>query len=142
MRTALRMNVKKTLSEGLSDRHIKYREDGHQLIDDSKVTEKILLSSINDIILPYSKERIATLFGGNIRIAYSISLYELQCIFNKHGGGPEPNVNNKNVCMKPDGGIIFAIVNNIEYPILIIEDKVQGTNDLRKKNGEKKASIR
>lgn len=141
MRTALRMNVKKTLSEGLSDRHIKYREDGHQLIDDSKVTEKILLSSINDIILPYSKERIATLFGGNIRIAYSISLYELQCIFNKHGGGPEPNVNNKNVCMKPDGGIIFAIVNNIEYPILIIEDKVQGTNDLRKKNGEKKQAL-
>ena len=49
LRTALRMNVKKTLSEGLSDRHIKYREDGHQLIYDSKFTEKILLASINKI---------------------------------------------------------------------------------------------
>lgn len=88
LRTALRMTTKKTMSEGLSDRHIKYREDGNQLIDDSKVTEKILLSSINDIILPYSKERIATLFGGNIKIAYSISLYELQCIFNKYGIWP------------------------------------------------------
>ena len=35
----------------------------------------------------------------------------------------------------------IAIVNNIEYPILIIEDKVQGTNDLRKKNGEKKQAL-
>ena len=71
---------------------------------------------------------------------YSISLYELQCIFNKNGG-PEPNINNKNVCMKPDGGIIFAIINGNEYPILIIEDKVQGTNDTRRKNGEKKQAL-
>jgi hypothetical protein len=135
------MSRKKTLSQGLSERHIKYREDGHQLIDDSKITEKILISSITDIIFPYCQEKIKTLFGGDIKIVYSISLYELQCILNKYRGEPEPNINNKNVCMKPDGGIIFAIINNIEYPILIIEDKVQGTNDLRNKNGKKKQSL-
>lgn len=132
---------KKTLSEGLSKRHIKYREDGNQLIDDSKITEKILISSINQIIFPYTKDKIKNILGGDIRITYSISLYDLQYIFNKYGNGPEPNINNKNVCMKPDGGIIFAIINNIEYPILIIEDKVQGTNDLRRKNGEKKQAL-
>jgi len=49
------MGDKKTLSEGLSSRQIKYREDGRQLIDDSKITEKILKSSLNDIIIPYCK---------------------------------------------------------------------------------------
>lgn len=131
------MSKKKTKSEGLSERQIKYGEDGHHLIDDSKITENILKSALNDIIIPYCKEKIKKIFNGDINVRYSMSLFELQCYYYKNGG-PEPNIDNKNVSMKPDGGIIFAIINGNEYPILIIEDKVQGTNDTRRKNGEKK----
>lgn len=134
------MGDKNTLSEGLSCRQIKYREEGHKLIDDSNLTEKILKSALNDIIIPYCKEKIKNIFNGDIIVRYSISLFELQNIYYKNGG-PEPNINNKNVCMKPDGGIVFAIINGNEYPILIIEDKVQGTNDTRKQKGEKKQAL-
>ena len=60
MRTALRMNVKKTLSEGLSDRHIKYREDGHQLIDDSKVTENKVMLTYNETFKNPNKKIVYT----------------------------------------------------------------------------------
>ena len=42
--------------------------------------------------------------------------------------------------MRPDGGIIFANFNGIDYPIFIGEDKVQGTNDLRLSEGKPRQS--
>jgi hypothetical protein len=42
--------------------------------------------------------------------------------------------------MKPDGGILYAIssIGDIRIPILIVEDKVQGTNDFLFEEGKKK----
>lgn len=129
-----------TQSELLSKKHKKYKKDGKQLNDDSKKSEKVLHKTINEIILPYAENKIKELFNGKIKHQKNISMYELQEIYQKNGG-PEPDEKNKKYSMKPDGGIIIATINNIDYPILIIEDKVQGTNDLRKKIGEKKQPL-
>jgi hypothetical protein len=40
--------------------------------------------------------------------------------------------------MKPDGGVLFAVKDGKRTPILLTEDKVQGTNDSLKKEGKKR----
>jgi len=127
------------LSTGLSIRQKQYKIDGNNLNDNSKKSEKVLNLAIEEIILPYCKKKAKELFNADVKIKKSISLYELQVLFQKNGG-PEPNIHNKKVCMKPDGGIFFVIINGKEYPVLVIEDKIQGTNDIRKKNGNTKQS--
>lgn len=127
------------LSEGLSIRHTEYRKNGNNLNDNSKKSEKVLNTAIEEIILPYCQKKAKELFNGDVKIKKSISLYELQTIFHENGG-PEPDIHNKNVCMKPDGGILLVIINGKEYPVLVIEDKIQGTNDIRMKKGDKKQS--
>ena len=42
--------------------------------------------------------------------------------------------------MKPDGGILFALIDGKEVPILITEDKLQGTNDERLKENKSRQS--
>ena len=113
-------------SMGLSKRLTQMNSDGRKLNDDSSSSESTLSEAMIDIII-YAKEKIATI-GGTITHKKQMSLYECQQYFHKVGG-PTPNEVNKSVCMKPDGGIIIATINNIEYPIMIVEDKVQGTND-------------
>ncbi len=68
-------------------------------------------------------------FGYDVLHEKTISLYECQRFFEKVGG-PRPNPENKKVYMKPDGGILYAISDTKKIPILIVEDKVQGTNDI------------
>ena len=43
--------------------------------------------------------------------------------------------------IKPDGGVLYLILNGIKYPILVGEAKQQGTNDRRKEEGKKKQSM-
>ena len=52
----------------------------------------------------------------------------------------EPNYkpHSKNSAVKPDGGILYAVIDGIEYPILVCEAKKQGTNDIRLDEGKKK----
>jgi len=76
-------------------------------------------------------------YGGKVMHAKSISLYDCQKYFNKFGG-PPPNPENKHVCMRPDGGILFVMVNHDWIPLLIVEDKVQGTNDKLFEQGKKR----
>jgi type II restriction enzyme len=40
--------------------------------------------------------------------------------------------------VKPDGGILYAVIDGIEYPILVCEAKKQGTNDVRLGEGKTK----
>lgn len=113
-------------SNGLSNRLKQMVNDGKNLNDDSSLSEKILADTMSEII-PYA---IAVFkpHGYNIVMEKQISLYECQTFFEK-AGGPIPNPDNKNVSMRPDGGILFAISDSKRIPILIVEDKVQGTND-------------
>ena len=124
------------MSDGLSKRLEKMAIGGKHLNDDSKHSEKVLNSAIDDIILPYARDRFV---GYSITQIKSISLFECQEFFYK-SGGPKPNPENSNVSMRPDGGIMIATKDGISIPFLIIEDKVQGTNDIRFLNKQDRQS--
>ena len=109
---------------------------GRHLNDNSKVSEKVLDSAMIDII-KYAREK-AHSYDIDIEHRCKVTLYECQEYF-YNNSGPLPNIENKKVYMKPDGGVLFAIVSDtIKIPLLIVEDKLQGTNDLKHTNGEKR----
>jgi len=116
----------KSQSDGLSKRLTQLVEEGRHLNDDSCSSEGILSEAMCEII-PYAKEHFKPL-GYTIVLEKTISLFDCQSFFEKVGG-PKPNPDNKKVCMRPDGGILFAVSGERRIPILIVEDKVQGTND-------------
>lgn len=118
--------IASTQSIGLSKRLSQMNTEGRKLNDDSSTSESTLSDAMIDVIA-YARKQFATI-GGTIDHKKQISLYECQQFFHKVGG-PIPDELNKHVCMKPDGGILFATVHGVQYPILIVEDKVQGTND-------------
>ena len=115
-----------TQSGGLSQRHIQMGLEGRHVTDDSKKSESTLNGAMPSIIA-YAENMMA-LKNGKIRYEKTVSLYDCQTAFVRYGGlSPDPD--NKKVSMKPDGGIIFGILDGKEFPLLIVEDKVQGTND-------------
>jgi len=122
-------------SNGLSERLTQMVQDGHQLNDDSAPSERTLTEAMEEVI-PYARE-IFSQTGFTIIHKKNITLYECQEFF-ECVGGPVPNPDNKTVSMKPDGGILFAESGKKSIPILIVEDKVQGTNDNLFKLGKKK----
>jgi hypothetical protein len=101
-------------------------EEGRHLNDDSCSSEVTLSETLCEVI-PYAKELFKPL-GYDVVSQKNISLFDCQVAFEK-AGGPKPNPENKKVCMKPDGGILFAVSGDQRIPILVVEDKVQGTND-------------
>lgn len=115
-------------SAGLRARHTQLHADGKHLCMDSTESEATLKQAM-DIVLKKTEHKIKKL-GGTMRYVTSMSLYDCQNAFHK-AGGPPPNPANKCVSMRPDGGIIFAKFGDVEYPVFIGEDKVQGTNDSR-----------
>jgi len=115
-----------TQSGGLSERHKKMSEDGRHLTDDSSVSEATLNEAMRDVI-SYATECFQPL-GYTIEHQKTISLFDCQTYFHA-AGGPPPHPENQKVSMKPDGGILFAVGGGKRIPILIVEDKVQGTND-------------
>jgi hypothetical protein len=113
-------------SVGLSMRLTQMNDDGRHLNDDSSSSEKTLSEAMCEII-QYATDHFKPL-GYTIVLEKNISLFDCQSFFEKVGG-PKPNPINKKVSMKPDGGILFAVSGEKRIPILIVEDKVQGTND-------------
>lgn len=135
--TTLPTTTNTTQSAGISKRITQLNKEGRKLNDDSINSESTMTQAMTDIIT-YTKDKIAKICGTIIH-KKQISLYECQLYFHKVGG-PPPNELNKHVSMKPDGGIIIAIINNIEYPLMIVEDKVQGTNDILHEHNKKRQS--
>ena len=116
---------------------IKTMHDGGQHFnDDSKHSEDRLTSVIQGKILPHARARIEKI-GGAVVFLKQISLYNVMEIFAQHN--PDDEIDNceenKKVYMKPDGGILIAIIDGKSYPILLTEDKLQGTNDERRAQG-------
>ncbi len=134
MTTLIETVVKTSQSAGLSKRHKTRREEGKCLNDDSKGSEKLMMQGVS-ILLPYAVEKIEAL-GGKLYTKDKMSLYECQQCFHK-AGGPVPNEQNKNVFMKPDGGIFMARFEekDLDLPVIFLEDKRQGTNDERLAQG-------
>ena len=118
------------MSDGLSERLLQLNIDGNKLNADSCKSEKRLQEAINNI-LDYLKE---TYSGFEFYHQKSITLYELKSRF----GGLLPTEEEKKNSMKPDGGIIFMKLKSQSIPILIVEDKIQGSNDLKYKSGKRK----
>lgn len=129
------LKIKVNKSDTISKSIKKLNEDGRHLNDDSCISESILEEAM-EIIIAYAQYVFKKLDAKIIR-KKQLSLYECQQYFHNIGG-PEPNSENKRVFMKPDGGILFASINNKDIPILIVEDKVQGTNDILFQNNKKR----
>lgn len=124
-----------TQSAGISNRLTQMIEDGRCLNDDSSLSEKVLTEAMSEII-PFAT-KIFQQIGYKIVLEKSISLFECQTFFEKVGG-PKPNPANNKVCMRPDGGILYAVSGGVKIPILIVEDKVQGTNDILHSQNKKR----
>lgn len=126
-----------TQSDGLRNRLSSMHSGGHHLNDDSKVSESVLMDALTKFVIPYA-ENLVKLKGWYIVHKMKMDLYEMQCIMKKQLGDdcPEPDPVNKRVFMKPDGGIICLVIGDETIPILIAEDKKQGTNDSRFAEGK------
>lgn len=85
---------------------------------------------------------LAQALGGTVTHQKTLSLYACQGMFHRFGGGPPPDAANQSVYMKPDGGVILFhhTASGWSCPVLIMEDKVQGTNDLRHAEGKPRQS--
>ena len=75
----------------------------------------------------------------NAKVLYkpTVSLYECQIRMHKlfPEDYPVPSKTSKNRNMRPDGGIIYVEIGDKLHPILVTEDKIQGTNDSRFEQG-------
>ena len=127
------------MSTKLSTRQTaEWADNLNYLNKDSIPSEKVLNDTINGPVMKYAIEKFKDI--GTIKHENGISLYQCQEYFHRVGG-PIPNQENKNVGMKPDGGIIILTKNGIDIPILITEDKRQGTNDQRLVENKEKQSL-
>jgi len=112
--------------------------NGH-LNDDSKHSEDVLSEAMK-VVLPYAQQQ-AVLLGGHIIRDKKISLYDLT-LNQATLGGPVPNIDDRSSSVIPDGSILSFIDRSaIQIPILVVEDKVQGTNDKRYSENKKKQAL-
>jgi hypothetical protein len=109
-----------TQSAGISNRLTQMIEDGRCLNDDSSLSEKVLTEAMSEII-PFAT-KIFQQIGYKIVLEKSISLFECQTFFEKVGG-PKPNPANNKVCMRPDGGILYAVSGGVKYQFLLLRIK-------------------
>lgn len=132
----LTMATQNNQSASLSKSIGKLVEDGRHLIDDSAISEKTLTNAMVHIV-KYAQSEVEKR-GGTLKHVKHISVYDCQKYFEQNGGGPPANDANRNVCMRPDGGVLLATIAGREYPILAVEDKMQGTNDLLFAQGKRR----
>ena len=97
-------------SSGLRARHIKMHEDGKHLMMDANESEATLNDAM-EFIKEYAREKIESL-GARMEFTSKCSLFDCKQQLIVSGGeirgGIDPR--NKKVSMKPDGGIIWAIL--------------------------------
>lgn len=107
--------------------------EGKHFTDESKSSEKTLKKVLNKYIKPYLDEYCSNNKGKLIHKS-EMSQYELQLFFHEIGG-PFPSETSKKIKIRPDGGIFLMKKNEKMIPLLVIEDKIQGTNDIRCSRG-------
>jgi len=124
-------------SSGLRCRHTKMHAAGKHLMIDANESEATLNDAM-EIIKEYAKERIES-YGAQMEFSTKYSLFDCQEQLKMSGvqlRGVQDDELNKKVSMRPDGGIIWAVLKSgKKYPVFIGEDKVQGTNDSRRQEG-------
>jgi hypothetical protein len=126
------------MSSILRNTHVARRIEGKCLNDDSIISEKIMMRAMHHV-LKYIGERFGP-HGWSVVWKKQATLHECQIHFSRAGGRISNDPKNNTVFMKPDGGIVYITKGEECYPILIVEDKRQGTNDLRFVEGKSKQS--
>jgi hypothetical protein len=100
--------------------------------EDAKKNETILSSAIQDLIDDLRKKYPQIEFWLESKLdKFSIA---------KNIGKINWTPHSKNPFIKPDGGILYAKINEKIYPLLVSEAKKQGTNDKLLEEGKKKQS--
>jgi hypothetical protein len=117
-----------TQSQQLSEKLRALTIGGRRLNDDSKTSERVVKDAVSTTVFEYAKRRLP---AATIDYRAQVSLWECQQAFAKAcPTAAAPDTANRAFTMKPDGGVIFATIGERRFPLLIVEDKVQGTNDL------------
>lgn len=116
--------------------HAALRARGRTLLTDSNASETRMHRALPPLMA--QARNLAQSLGGTVTHQKTLSLYDCQRMFHRFGGGPSPDPSNRSVYMKPDGGVILYhhTASGWTCPVLIMEDKVQGTNDLRHAEGK------
>ena len=115
---------------------------GRRLTRDSLPSEGSLAAAIRIVMQTAQKKldsiKTGPLTGTKVAHQSTLSLYE--CQQRMHNTFPTeyppPSESSVNRSMRPDGGIVSVTVGERWHPLLITEDKIQGTNDLRSANGQ------
>ena len=134
----IREQIREPIMAHLSSVHTTMAEQGVHPTDDSIPSEQALTNAL-PAILTHAQQK-ARLHDGTIDHVTTMSLYDLKNMAHAHGG-PAPTEEDRRVSIKPDGGIILLIIRGEKHPLLIIEDKCQGTNDTRLAEGKKKQAL-
>ena len=129
---SLKDNKNNILSNNLKKVHL-----NGGLITDSEKIDKILKLNIEEYIEKYNKIlKTEYELDGKFVLKNTISLYDVKTTYYKNNEYCDEK--DKTVYMKPDGGIVFYVKNDIKQAILICEAKNQGTNDIKFVKKEKK----
>jgi len=110
---------------------------GIHMTDDSVPSERRLTTALG-MVTQYVQKKLPP--GVKLVHLKQMSLYDCQIAFHA-AGGPEPTEGNRRVYMKPDGGVFAIEKDGVLLPILIPEDKTQGTNDRLKAEGKAKQAL-
>jgi type II restriction enzyme len=98
--------------------------------EDAKFLEKTLSETVKDLI-QYLTEKYPS-----IKFEWESTLHKTKIARNIQKPNWKPC--SKNPFIRPDGGILYAIIGKKSYPILVPEAKKQGTNDKLLEEGKKK----
>ncbi len=140
-------NMSSMLSNNLKGHY----HSGKTLIDDSKDSDKSLLSIITDVIQPYAQKLFDKL-GQGFTVIHKKRISSFDCyeVFQQWIDKSNHTIHDipddliesyKKSFMSPDGGILFLVTKTgKKLPLLITEDKIQGTNDKLFEAGKKKQS--
>ena len=108
-----------TKSETLSATHIEYRKSYKNLNENTSKNENLLKECMSKIFKKLQDKNPTYKFEYTKKIENPLV----------------PGY------IKPDGGMISIIINGEQIPLLISEDKIQGTNDKRFKQNKKKQAL-
>lgn len=133
-------------SSALSESLKAFYGGGKTLIDDSKESDKKLLDVVTDIVMPYAQTQLDNMgFKCKVKHYKKISTYDCYKFLEQsydttklYDITEEQLEIYKRSSMSPDGGILFVETEEgKKYPLLISEDKIQGSNDTRLAEGKK-----
>lgn len=119
-------------SDELRTRISTVQNDGVKIFNEAARKLESSLSYQTKNILIYLKNKYKN-HDVTFYLKPSLTKIEISC---KVVDGYKPS--NDRSTVKPDGGILYAQIGDIHYPILVSEAKKQGTNDIRNAEGKKK----